>query len=53
MRKKSNCLPPMVTLIEINRNLIERIAQASSGKTTNAEILDWTNQVKTKPQTDE
>jgi hypothetical protein len=40
-------------LIEIDRQLVEQLTQSSAKGTSNAEILKWTNQVKTKPKTDE
>jgi hypothetical protein len=42
-------------VIEIEQRLFDQLTQstASTKKTTNADILKWTNQIKIKPETDE
>lgn len=40
-------------LMEIDKQIVDQLAGNPSVKTTNTEILSWTNQVKTKPKTDE
>ncbi|MDH3710157.1 MAG: hypothetical protein OER04_09740 [Cyclobacteriaceae bacterium] len=36
-------------LVEIDQEVMDSIAQKATKRTTNEEILSWTNQVKTKP----